>query len=403
MPKIKNDGSDQNRSVRVLIFFKASVIRTCSFFLNPEPRTLVFKPLNLEPSNRRVKAMSASNLPIIGISMGDPGGIGPEICVKALAQPEIYTICRPIVVGDAGVMADAVHFCGLSLEIAPRKTAAEAAFAFGRIDVFDLHNLPIEQLRHKQVTAQQGRASFDYVAKVIELAMQGEIDATVTGPINKAAINSAGHHYAGHTEIYAALTHTRNYSMMLSEGNFRVAHVSTHVSLREACARVTRERVLNVIRLSHQALRQLGIQSPRIGVAGLNPHCGEGGLFGSEDDQEIVPAVSAAQSEGINADGPLPADTIFSKMRGGMYDLVVVMYHDQGHIPTKLIGFQYDDQTGTWGQMAGVNVTLGLPIIRVSVDHGTAFGKAGEGRANPQSMIEAIKLAAKLAIGRKTV
>ncbi len=347
--------------------------------------------------------MSASNLPIIGISMGDPGGIGPEICVKALAQPEIYTICRPIVVGDAGVMADAVHFCGLSLEIAPRKTAAEAAFAFGRIDVFDLHNLPIGQLRHKQVTAQQGRASFDYVAKVIELAMQGEIDATVTGPINKAAINSAGHHYAGHTEIYAALTHTRNYSMMLSEGNFRVAHVSTHVSLREACARVTRERVLNVIRLSHQALRQLGIQSPRIGVAGLNPHCGEGGLFGSEDDQEIVPAVSAAQSEGINADGPLPADTIFSKMRGGMYDLVVVMYHDQGHIPTKLIGFQYDDQTGTWGQMAGVNVTLGLPIIRVSVDHGTAFGKAGEGRANPQSMIEAIKLAAKLAIGRKTV
>jgi len=347
--------------------------------------------------------MSGSNLPIIGISMGDPGGIGPEICVKALALPEIYTICRPIVVGDAGVMADAVHFCGLSLEIAARKTVAEAAFAFGRIDVFDLHNLPIGQLRHKQVAAQQGRASFDYVAKVIGLATEGEIDATVTGPINKAAINAAGHHFAGHTEIYAALTHTRNYSMMLAEGNFRVAHVSTHVSLREACERVTQERVLNVIRLSHQALRQLGIQSPQIGVAGLNPHCGEGGLFGSEDDREIAPAVSAAKSEGINADGPLPADTIFSKMRGGMYDLVVVMYHDQGHIPTKLIGFQYDDTTGTWGQMAGVNVTLGLPIIRVSVDHGTAFGKAGEGRANPQSMIEAIKLAAKLAIGRKKV
>ena len=347
--------------------------------------------------------MSAPNLPIIGISMGDPGGIGPEICVKALAQSEIYTLCRPIVVGDAGVMADAVHFCGLSLEIGDRKTVGEANFAFGRIDVFNLHNLPIGQLRHKQVDAQQGRASFDYVAKVIELAMQGEIDATVTGPINKAAINAAGHHFAGHTEIYAALTHTRNYSMMLAEGNFRVAHVSTHVSLREACERVTQERVLNVIRLSHQALRQLGIQFPRIGVAGLNPHCGEGGLFGSEDDQEIAPAVCAAQSEGIQANGPLPADTIFSKMRGGMYDLVVVMYHDQGHIPTKLIGFQYDDKTGTWGEMAGVNVTLGLPIIRVSVDHGTAFGKAGEGRANPQSMIEAIKLAAKLAIGRKTV
>jgi 4-hydroxy-L-threonine phosphate dehydrogenase PdxA len=188
--------------------------------------------------------------------------------------------------------------------------------------------------------------------------------------------------------------------MMLAEGNFRVAHVSTHVSLRVACERVKKERVLTVIRLAHAALRKLGIESPRLGVAGLNPHCGEGGLFGNEDDQEIAPAVAAARAEHIAAEGPLPADTVFSKMRGGMYDLVVVMYHDQGHIPTKLIGFQYDDTTGTWGQMAGVNVTLGLPIIRVSVDHGTAFGKAGEGRANPQSMIEAIKLAAKLAAGR---
>jgi 4-phospho-D-threonate 3-dehydrogenase / 4-phospho-D-erythronate 3-dehydrogenase len=256
-------------------------------------------------------------------------------------------------------------------------------------------------LRHKEVTPGQGGASFDYVTKVIELAMAGEIDATVTGPINKAAINAAGRQYAGHTEIYADLTQTRNYSMMLAEGSFRVAHVSTHVSLREACERVKKERVLNVIRLAHEALTQLGVQSPRIGVAGLNPHCGEGGLFGNEDDQEIAPAVAAARAEKIAAEGPLPADTVFSKMRGGMYDLVVVMYHDQGHIPTKLMGFQYDDKTGTWGQLAGVNVTLGLPIIRVSVDHGTAFGKAGEGRANPQSMIEAIKLAAKLAAGRK--
>jgi 4-hydroxythreonine-4-phosphate dehydrogenase len=189
--------------------------------------------------------------------------------------------------------------------------------------------------------------------------------------------------------------------MMLAEGNFRVAHVSTHVSLRVACERVKKERVLTVIRLAHAALRQMGIESPRLGVAGLNPHCGEGGLFGNEDDQEIAPAVAAARTEGIAADGPLPADTVFSKMRGGMYDIVIVMYHDQGHIPTKLIGFQYDDTTGTWGQMAGVNVTLGLPIIRVSVDHGTAFGKAGEGRANPQSMIEALKLATKLSVGRK--
>ena len=345
--------------------------------------------------------MNGSTLPIIGISMGDPAGIGPEICAKALAVKEMHAICRPIVVGDAGVMADAVRFCGLKLSVVSRRKVGDAAFALDTIDVLDLKNLAPDQLRHKQVTAAQGRASFEYVAKVIELAMAGEIDATVTGPINKAAIHAAGYPYAGHTEIYADLTRTRNYSMMLAEGNFRVAHVSTHVSLREACDHVKKDRVLTVIRLAHEALQQLGIAAPRIGVAGLNPHCGEGGLFGNEDDQEIAPAVAAAQSERIQAEGPLPADTVFSKMRGGMYDLVVVMYHDQGHIPTKLMGFQYDDQSGTWGQMAGVNVTLGLPIIRVSVDHGTAFGKAGEGRANPQSMVEAIKLAANLAAGRK--
>ena len=333
--------------------------------------------------------------------MGDPAGIGPEICAKTLALKEIYDMCRPIVVGDAGVMANAARFCGLKLKVAGRHAVSEARFALGVVDVFDLKNLPLDQLRHKEATAAQGRASFEYVAKVIELAMADEIDATVTGPINKAAINAAGHRYAGHTEIYADLTKTRNYSMMLAEGDFRVAHVSTHVSLRVACERVKKERVLTVIRLAHAALRQMGIESPRLGVAGLNPHCGEGGLFGSEDDQEIAPAVAAARAEGIIAVGPLPADTVFSKMRGGMYDIVIVMYHDQGHIPTKLIGFHYDDTTGTWGQMAGVNVTLGLPIIRVSVDHGTAFGKAGEGRANPQSMIEALKLATKLAVGRK--
>lgn len=345
--------------------------------------------------------MTDGRRPIIGISMGDPAGIGPEICAKALAVKEIYDICRPLVVGDAGIIADAVGFCGHDTRVAGIQSVAEARFVHGCVDVFDLNNLPLDHLRHKEVTAQQGRAAFEYVAKVIELALAGEIDATVTGPINKAAINAAGHHYAGHTEIYAKLTRTRDYSMMLAEGDFRVAHVSTHVSLREACDRVKKTRVLAVIRLAHQALQYLNIPSPRIAVAGLNPHCGEGGLFGTEDDQEIAPAVAAAQSEGIRAEGPLPADTVFSKMRGGMYDIVVVMYHDQGHIPTKLIGFQYDDKTGTWGQMAGVNLTLGLPIIRASVDHGTAFGKAGEGRANPQSMIAAIKMAAKLAVGMK--
>jgi 4-hydroxythreonine-4-phosphate dehydrogenase len=324
--------------------------------------------------------------------MGDPA-VGPEICAGPRVEG-LYDICRPIVVGDT---VSCPMPCVLQPEAGRRQGKVSERFAPVQ-SVYDLKTCRWTGCAWRS----PGRAGFiEYVAKVIELAMAGEIDATVTGPINKAAINAAGHHYAGHTEIYADLTQTRNYSMMLAEGNFRVAHVSTHVSLREACERVKKERVLTVIRLAHAALRQLGIDPPRLGVVGLNPHCGEGGLFGHEDDREIAPAVAAAQAEGINAVGPLPADTAFSKMRGGMYDIVIVMYHDQGHIPTKLIGFQYDDTTGTWGQMAGVNVTLGLPIIRVSVDHGTAFGKAGEGRANPQSMIEALKLATKLAVGRK--
>jgi len=235
---------------------------------------------------------------------------------------------------------------------------------------------------------------------VIELAMSKEIDATVTGPINKEAINRAGFHYSGHTEIYADLTHAKDYAMMLAHQNFRVIHVSTHVSLREACDRVKKDRVYRVIRLGYDAVKKLGIENPKIAVAGLNPHAGESGMFGREEIEEIEPAIKQAQREGLNVEGPIPPDTVFSKMQGGQYDLVVVMYHDQGHIPTKLIGFQYDDKTKTWGSMSGVNITCGLPIIRVSVDHGTAFGKAGEGRANPESMIQAIKIATLLALKR---
>jgi 4-hydroxythreonine-4-phosphate dehydrogenase len=238
------------------------------------------------------------------------------------------------------------------------------------------------------------------VRKVIELAMSKEIDATVTGPINKEAINRAGFHYSGHTEIYADLTHTKDYAMMLAHQNFRVIHVSTHVSLREACDRVKKDRVYRVIRLGYDAVKKLGIENPKIAVAGLNPHAGESGMFGREEIEEIEPAIKQAQREGLNVEGPIPPDTVFSKMQGGQYDLVVVMYHDQGHIPTKLIGFQYDDKTKTWGSVSGVNITCGLPIIRVSVDHGTAFGKAGEGRANPESMIQAIKIATLVALKR---
>jgi len=222
----------------------------------------------------------------------------------------------------------------------------------------------------------------------------------VTGPISKEAINRAGFHYSGHTEIYADLTRTRNYAMMLMHNQFRVIHVSTHVSLREACDLVKKDRIHRVIKLGYENVRRLGIEKPRIAVAGLNPHAGESGMFGREEIEEIEPAIRMAQEEGLNVEGPVPPDTVFSKMQGGQYDLIVVMYHDQGHIPTKVIGFQYDDNTKTWGSMSGVNITCGLPIIRVSVDHGTAFGKAGEGRANPESMTQAIKVAAQLALKR---
>ncbi len=340
--------------------------------------------------------MSASQRPLLGITMGDPGGIGPEICVKALARDDIYRICRPLIIGDAQILRNAADFCDGPGDIRACRRPAEGRYAHGGIDVLDLANLPLARLRHKTVTAEQGRASFEYVKTVIELALAGDLDGTVTGPINKEAINAAGFHYAGHTEIYAELTGTRDYAMMLADKSFRVVHVSTHVSLREACDRVKKRRVETVIDLTHDALQRLGIAAPVIAVAGLNPHCGEGGMFGHEDDREIAPAVEAAAERGLRVEGPVPADTVFSKMLGGMYDAVVVMYHDQGHIPAKLVGFRYNDRTGAWENMAGVNVTLGLPIVRTSVDHGTAFGKAGEGRANPQSMIEAIRLAAQL-------
>jgi 4-hydroxythreonine-4-phosphate dehydrogenase len=329
--------------------------------------------------------------------MGDPGGVGPEVTAKALGQKEIYDQVRPLVVGDLRVLKDALRFTDVKLGLNPIQEIADARFEYGTLDIMDLNNMPMDRLRYGEGTPEQGNASFEYVAKNIELAMNAEIDGTVTGPINKAAVHAAGHQFAGHTEIYATLTGTRDYCMMLTHKNFRVTHVSTHVSLREACDRVKKDRIIRVIDLTYEALKKLGVSDPKIAVAGLNPHCGEGGLFGHEDDEEIRPAVEHAVGEGKAVDGPVPADTVFSKMRGAMYAAVVVMYHDQGHIPTKLIGFQYDEDTGQWGEVSGVNVTLGLPIVRTSVDHGTAFDLAGKGRANPQSMIEAIKMAALLA------
>ena len=337
--------------------------------------------------------------PVLGITMGDPAGIGPEIAAKALSHERTYEMCRPAIIGDAGVMEQAIKIAGLEnkMGVNPVSTIEEAKFRYGTMDVFDLRNVDMEKLVHGEVSAMCGRAAFESVKKAIELAQSGEIDATVTGPINKEAINRAGYSYTGHTEIYAHFTGTSDYTMLLAEGKLRVVHVSTHVSLRQACDMVKRERLRNVIELADGVCRRFGISNPRIGVAGLNPHAGENGMFGSEETEEIIPAIEEAKKKGIDAEGPIPPDTLFSKAAGGQYDIAVAMYHDQGHIPLKVLGFKWNEKEKKWDSVSGVNITLGLPVIRTSVDHGTAFGKAGKGVAVEESLLEAIGYGVKLA------
>ncbi|MCI9633889.1 MAG: 4-hydroxythreonine-4-phosphate dehydrogenase PdxA [Ruminococcus sp.] len=345
--------------------------------------------------------------PVIGITMGDPAGCGPEITVKALHNPEVYEACNPVVVGDAKVLRDSVRILEEvgylkknELEIHQISDVKDAKYQYGVIDVFHLELVDMDQFEYGKLSGMCGEAAFQCVVKVIELAMKDEVDATVTNALNKEAINMAGHHYAGHTEIYAKYTGTKNYAMMLAHEDLRVVHVSTHVSLKEACERVKKERVLDTIRLANEACRDLGIEKPKIAVAGLNPHAGEDGMFGREEIDEIIPAIEAAQAEGICVEGPIPPDTVFSKARGGWYDIVVVMYHDQGHIPLKVVGFVYHKEEKKWGAVAGVNITLGLPIIRVSVDHGTAFGHAGQGVQNELSLQNSLDDAIRMAKSR---
>lgn len=336
------------------------------------------------------------NLPILGITTGDPAGIGPEITAKVLNKKSIYNQCRPIVIGDASVMERAIDIINSDLVINPISNVKEALFEQGTIDVFDMKLINIDELEYGKVSKMCGNAAFKYVEKVIELAMDNQIDATITGPINKEAINLAEYRFSGHTEIYAHYTKTKDYTMMLCDEKLRVVHVSTHVSLREACDRVKKDRVLRVIKLAYEACQKMGITEPKIGVAGLNPHASENGMFGWEEEREIMPAIEEANKEGIKAEGPVPPDTVFSKANGGMYDIVVCMYHDQGHIPLKVLGFVYDEQSKKWHSVTGVNITLGLPIIRCSVDHGTAFDQAGKGCANEESLENAIEYGVKL-------
>ena len=338
----------------------------------------------------------------IGITMGDPASIGPEITVRAFADKALYEMCNPVVIGDADVLAEAVKIVGKpEMRINSIDKISDARFEFGTIDVYDLKLVDVNNFERGTVSVISGEAAFQYVKKVIELALAGEVDATVTNALNKEAINLAGHHYSGHTEIYADLTKTAKYSMMLAHENLRVVHVSTHVSLRKACDLVKKERVLEVIRIANKACKDLGIENPKVGVAGLNPHSGENGLFGDEEILEIIPAIEHAKQEGIIVEGPIPPDTIFSKAKGGMYDIVVAMYHDQGHIPLKVLGFVYNQKEQKWDAVSGVNITLGLPIIRVSVDHGTAFDQAGKGTASELSLKNAIEYSILLANSKK--
>lgn len=342
-----------------------------------------------------------SKKPLLGITMGDPAGVGPEIAVKAIMDPHVHELCVPVVIGDPGVMRQAVEEIVKSgQKIRVIDDPAQAEGKLDTIDVVPIEDIGLGKITFGKVDAKCGEAAFKSVEKVIELALAGKVDGTITSPINKEAMNMAGYHYDGHTEIYADLTKTKNYTMMLADGDLRVAHVTTHVAMDKVPSLITKERVLAVIRLGNEACKKFGIEKPRIAVAGYNPHAGENGLFGDQEIQFITPAIEAARAEGIDATGPFPPDTIFCKAAGGMYDLVIAMFHDQGHIPLKLISFRYDDKTGSWSGMTGVNITLGLPIVRSSVDHGTAFGKAGKGTASPQSLINAIEYGAMLSGGK---
>ncbi len=327
--------------------------------------------------------------PFLGLTIGDPAGIGPEIVAKAVTQEEVRAACRPLVIGEAGIMRRAIRLCRLDLSVRSIASPAETTGDPGTLELLDLKNIDPASCPSGVLSAQCGRAAVEYLYKAIDLAMARELDGVVTAPLNKEAMVQAGFKYDGHTELFAERTGTKDYAMLLVVGRMRVIHVSAHTSLRNACDKVKKARILSTIRLGHQALCDLGSRKKRIAVAGLNPHAGESGLFGREEIEEIAPAIEAAKAEGIKASGPYPPDTLFHRLKLGEFDAVVAMYHDQGHIPLKLIGFD-----------RGVNVTVGLPIIRTSVDHGTAFDIAGTGTANPRSMVEAVLLAAKFAQGR---
>ncbi|CAH0141889.1 4-hydroxythreonine-4-phosphate dehydrogenase PdxA [Peribacillus simplex] len=326
--------------------------------------------------------------PIIGITMGDAAGIGPEIIVKALAHVEVYQQCRPLIIGDAKIIEKVKPIVGFEGMVHAIKDPAEAKYEFGSLDVLDLDILPLD-LPFGEVSALAGDGAFQYLAKAIDLAKEKKIHSICTAPLNKEALHKGGHMYPGHTEILADLTGTDDFSMMLTTPNLKVIHLTTHMGLIEAIESINPERTYRVIKLAHETLTKAGFQNPSIAVCGINPHAGENGLFGNgEEEEKLMPGIERAQGEGINVSGPLPADTLFFRAGRGDFDIVIACYHDQGHAPIKVMGIE-----------AGVNITVGLKggIVRTSVDHGTAFDIAGKNIADEKSMLAAIQSAIELA------
>src|SRR5712691_11441688 len=324
--------------------------------------------------------------PIVGITMGDAAGVGPEIIMKSLAVPQVHEMCRPLAIGDANRLRKAARIVGSRLTVNAIRDPAEAKFRREEVDCIDLPLLP-DDLPFGKLSAKAGDAAYRFVAKAVELAMTGKIDAICTAPLNKEALHAGGHIYPGHTELLAILSGTGEVSMMLSTPKMRVIHVTTHIGLIDAVEKIEPGLVERTIRRGHDALVRAGLPKPRIGVCGINPHAGEHGLFGrGEEEKKVIPGVEAARAKGANVEGPLPADTLFFRAGRGDFDLVVAMYHDQGHGPVKVLGLE-----------AGVNITVGLPFVRTSVDHGTAFDIAGTGKADERSLVEALRQAVALA------
>lgn len=343
--------------------------------------------LNKSKKQNKPKKPAHEPRPLLGITMGDPAGIGPEVIAKALARATVRRLCRPLVIGSFPVMQQAVKSLKLKMDVVRVEGHGAVPPRSNQIAVLDPLDHPLGRFPRGVAAPKTGAASVLFIKKAVELAQLGCIDGIVTAPINKEAINMAGCHFPGHTELLADLTKTQESGMMIIGGPLRIMFVTTHVAIKDLPALLTQAKIEKAIRLAHLALRDLfGIKKPRVGVAALNPHAGEHGLFGDEEARVILPAARAAQIQGIQASDPLPADTLFGKAARGGYDGVVALYHDQGLIPLKLVAF------GTC-----VNLTVGLPIIRTSVDHGTAFDIVGKGIADPGSLVEAITLAATLA------